>query len=273
MTYNRIGFVFHKDRPESTAAAASLLEIAQQHGFQCAVDPQCIDYFASYQVSSIGEDKLDFLVVLGGDGTILRASALASTLHIPLLGVNLGRIGFLSEISVGEFDEGLSAIRANRYRLDYKTMLSCSINGGEEYRCLNDFLLYKHSFSGVAHINISVNGFDAGSVFCDGLIVSTPTGATGYSISAGGPVISPGLDVSIITPICPHSLYMRPIVSPADADLCFTMQSEGYLSADGQQIAEINPHDTVRITKSSIGAEFIRLKSTNLYQLIRDKLT
>ena len=86
-------------------------------------------------------------------------------------------------------------------------------------------------------------------------------------------MITPGLDASIITPVCPHSLYMRPIVSPADATLCFVMQSEGYLSADGQQISEIGPSDIVRITKASVGTEFIRFDTSNLYQLIRDKLT
>lgn len=273
MNHNRIGFIFHKEKPESIPAMITALDTAQKHGFECAVDPQCIDYFPDHRLFSIESSQLDFLVVLGGDGTILRASALAASLQIPLLGVNLGRIGFLSETSVSEFDAALQSIQNGEYRLEYKMMLSCSINNGTEYYCLNDFLLYKHSFSGVAHINISVNGLDAGSVFCDGLIVSTPTGSTGYSISAGGPVISPGLDVSIVTPICPHSLYMRPIVSPADADLCFVMQSEGYLSADGQQIAEIGPSDTVRITKASIGTEFIRLGEGNLYQLIKDKLT
>jgi len=273
MNHNRIGFIFHKEKPESIPVMITVLDTAQKHGFECAVDPQCINYFPKHQLSSIESSPLDFLVVLGGDGTILRASALAASFQIPLLGVNLGRIGFLSEISVIEFDTALSAIKKGEYRLEHRMMLGCSINGDAEYYCLNDFLLYKHSFSGVAHVNISINGLDAGSAFCDGLIVSTPTGATGYSISAGGPVISPGLDVSIITPICPHSLYMRPIVSPADADLCFVMQSEGYLSADGQQIAEIGASDIVRITKASIGTEFIRFGEGNLYQLIRDKLT
>jgi NAD+ kinase len=193
--------------------------------------------------------------------------------NAPILGVNFGRIGFLSEIDPSGLEDGLNRLIRGEYTLDERTMLNCTVNGGEPHYFLNDVLLYKRTFSGVVEISIDVDGLSAGSVICDGVIASTSTGSTGYSISAGGPVIAPGLDALIITPICPHTLTSRPIVAPAGVKASFSMKTEGCLSVDGIYTSNISTVDT--ITVSEVGAEvgFVRFGRQNIYELIRQRLS
>ncbi len=267
MLISQIAFVANPQKPEAVNACVDAMNIAQEKGYGCkrfsmeTLDCSCIA-------------DVELLVVIGGDGTILKAASCAAFYDIPILGVNLGRVGFLSEISPEQFGWALDELKNAKAYYDQRMTLDCWVNGvAVAQNCLNDLLLYKRSFSGVAYIGMEINGIDAGSVFCDGLIVSTPTGATGYSISAGGPVIAPGLDVAIVTPVCPHSLYMRPIVAAADADLAFRMLSEGSLYADGRFVAELEEHDSLRITRSSKSVRFVRVIEQNLYTLMRKKLS
>ena len=139
--------------------------------------------------------------------------------------------------------------------------------------CLNEAVLYRKKFSGVVSITVNVNGIDAGTVSCDGLIVATPTGSTGYSISAGGPVIAPNTDVVIINPICPHTLAFRPIIAPGDSVIELSIKQEGFLGMDGVSTERIVPGDMVRICRSRRSVRFIRLGDRNLYSLIRNKLS
>lgn len=138
---------------------------------------------------------------------------------------------------------------------------------------MNDVLLYKRTFSGVVEISIDVDGLSAGSVICDGVIASTSTGSTGYSISAGGPVIAPGLDALIITPICPHTLTSRPIVAPAGVKASFSMKTEGCLSVDGIYTSNISTVDTITVSEVGAKVGFVRFGRQNIYELIRQRLS
>lgn len=267
-----IGFVFHREKRETVSAIRSLMQIAINKGISCAVDAGDQPLFQEGTLN-IAQAKPDFIVAAGGDGTILRSAVLAARSGVPVLGVNFGRIGFLSEIGASQFEQALTRIRQDAFFLESRMMLCCRMPNGISDLCLNDFTLYKHSFEGVAHIAMYIDGQDAGSIFADGLIVSTPTGATGYSISAGGPIVAPGLETSIITPICPHTLQARPIVCAPEAALQFTMLSDGFLSADGRQIAELKSGDMVMITQADCRTKFIRFEISNLYGLIREKLS
>jgi len=217
----------------------------------------------------------DLLAVIGGDGTILKGARCAALCNLPVLGVNLGRVGFLSELSPEQFPTALDAIIAGDFETEKRMMLRCQVNCDQQQTqvCLNEFLLYRRSFSGIAHIGMQIDGQQAGTVFCDGLIISTPTGSTGYCISSGGPIVAPGLDASIITPICPHSLHVRPIVTSPDALLEFQMLSDGCLYTDGRYALDLNENDRITITKADTYAEFLRLEKQNLYSLLRNKLT
>lgn len=263
----RAVLIIRSAKPESAAVCDQAVQAAEAEGFRCT---SC----SLEELSDPLAGAYGLMVAIGGDGTILKAAACAAEQGIPVLGVNLGRIGFLSEISPAVIPEAFRRLAEGTVRIEDRMMLRCCINDQPLiYHCLNDMLLYKRSFSGVAYIGIEVNGLAAGDVFCDGLIVSTPTGATGYSISAGGPIIAPELAAAIITPVCPHSLHMRPIVAEPDARIALVMRSVGSLYADGRPVAELAEGDRVSITRADITARFVRLEEQNLYELIHRKLT
>lgn len=262
-----IAFVANAEKPNALAVRDEAVCIAQRRGFACfTVDPASGRADARLKEAS-------FLAAFGGDGTILKAAPIAAEYGLPILGVNLGRVGFLSEIMPDGFDSALSMFLEGKLTLESRMMLACSVNGAHVCDCLNDVLLYKQNFSGVAHIGMRVNGEDAGNVFCDGMIVSTPTGSTAYSISVGGPIIAPGLDACILVPVCPHSLLVRPIVAEAGAQIDLTMKSDGALYADGVKMMDVNESDTVHVTKSARTTRFLRVGAHNLYSLIKEKLS
>lgn len=267
-----LGFFTNPERCRAVECVGPALEKARAHGYDCSINDEMRER-TGLDAPSFGERAPDIIVAFGGDGTILRAAVPAYEYDVPILGVNLGRVGFLSEIAPEEFDGALGRLHARDYTLDSRMLLSCSVNGEAPRFCLNEVLLYKRSFSGVVDISMEVDGTDAGSVLCDGIIVSTSTGATGYSISAGGPVIAPGLDAIIVTPICPHVLSVRPIIAAGEANMRFSMNSEGYVSLDGISSAQIDTADVISVCRAKRRVDFIRFGERNIYELIRRKLS
>ena len=215
----------------------------------------------------------DLLVVIGGDGTLLRFASVAAQRDIPLLGVNLGRIGFLSEIALNEFSEAIVKIQRGDYRVEERMTLLCSINGAPFASCLNDVLISKQSFSGTIQIDMYCDGQSVGSVFSDGIIASTPTGSTAYNLSAGGPVVTQNLDSIVVTTVCSHTLHIRPIVSAPDAIWTFHVNGKGFVSGDGIKLSRVNPNDCISVTRSDRRVRFIRFREQNVFELIRQKLT
>lgn len=267
-----LGFVTNPRRENLARALCAAVRVAQDMGFTCVAE----EAFREAAGTEILSDthRPDMLFALGGDGTILRAAPLALRYDIPICGVNLGRIGFLSEMGTDRLRQALGAIQRRAYTIDSRLVLCCTLNERTTFVSANDVLLYKSSFSGVVGVQVWVDGADAGVVYGDGLIVSTPTGATGYSISAGGPVIAPGVDVALITPVCPHSLTFRPIVTSADADIHFSVaDGAAHLAVDGTPVADVGAEDRIRIGRAPQRLKFVRLAPRNLYALIRDKLT
>lgn len=268
-----IGIFANPTNPSALSAVQSIINAALSASFSCALD-ECIRQLPGFsKFPSFQDAPPHVILALGGDGTILRAAALAVSLDVPLLGVDFGRVGFMSGIIAEEVPEALAKLEAGDYMVEERMLLSCSINGGEAYDCINDAILYKQRFSGVADIEVWIDGVNAGRVFCDGIIVSTPNGATGYSISAGGPVVAPGLDIAIITPICPHTLYFRPIVASADATIRLSIRRDGYLAVDGIHTQDIGEEDVITLTRSPHRAKFIQFGQQNIYELIRTKLS
>ena len=260
-------FFCNPDNMQAASVLRAATNIAQRLGYQCAAQ-----YSNACSLDSKPGAAL-FIVAIGGDGTILKAVPLAVRWNLPILGINLGRVGFLSEIVPSDFELALLRYNENMLLYDTRMMLSCSVNGQPVDDCLNEVLLYKASFSGVTHISFMIDGMQAGSVSCDGMIVGTPTGATGYSISAGGPIVSPGLDALVITPVCPHSLLARPIVASPNATLAFQMLSEGCLYIDGQQSIGLQTDDLITIKLADTKIRFLRMAPHNIYTLIREKLS
>ncbi len=218
----------------------------------------------------------DLAVVIGGDGTVLRAvtHAVSSKTDelVPILGINYGKIGFFSETDIDGFERAFSKFLAGEYRIERASMLKAEVENDGGFVCLNDFMIAKKGFSSVAHVEVLIDGCSMGMVHADGVIVSSATGSTGYSISAGGPIVAPGLDVIIVTPICPHSLTVRPTVASFDSKITVLTHSECVLHSDGAQLIQLGEGSVLNVSKSEHSIGFVRIGERNIFKLIREKL-
>ena len=247
-----------------------------------AVLPQRLDYQdrPSYDVCDRASLKqMHMAVSLGGDGTLLQMTRFLAPLKIPVFGVNFGKLGFLAEIELKELPEALSKLTAGEYVLEERSQLqACVWRDGKvliDAHALNDMVVAKGHFSKLAHLSLKVNGKRSGNYAADGIIMATATGSTAYSLSAGGPLVHPSLDVTIITPICAHALYTRPLLIPMDRVIelnAIPPYEELLLSADGEIVASIAENDTVRIAKSPDKVTFIRLNGRSYYETWQEKL-
>ena len=261
-----IGFAGNLEKEGIAELRDRLMRCAQ------AQDADCVALCSAQEVRE-RTSAPDLLVVIGGDGTLLRFAAAAAERGIPILGVNLGRIGFLSEITAEQFSEALSRIRSNEGFVEERMMLECRINGEEYPSCLNDVLISKKTFSGTIQVDLYCDEQFVGSVFSDGIIASTPTGSTAYNLSAGGPVVTQNLDSILVTPVCSHTLHIRPVVSAPDSVWTFHVNGEGFVAGDGMKLRCVNPDDCITVTRSVRKTKFIRFSEQNVFDLISKKLT
>lgn len=223
--------------------------------------------------------QIDYLLVFGGDGTILNGARMVASSDVPLLGINLGRLGFLSQVDVPEIEQGLLSILNRDYYIEERMMIEASvIRDGtiiEQYMGLNDAVITKGAFARLTYLEIRVNGEQVGIYPTDGVVVSTPTGSTAYSLSAGGPLVTPELDLMLITPICPHALWARPLVIDSSCVIEMELLSEKgevMLTIDGQRGLALYKQDVVKVTKAPYKVKFIRLKTKNFFQVLKQKL-
>jgi len=223
--------------------------------------------------------QADILVVLGGDGSLLAAARLAAPLGVPILGVNLGHLGFLSEVEEENVFDAIETVAAGSFRVEQRMMLdACVERDGEQvgsFTGLNDAVINKSGFSRMITLDIMVGSEYVQTVPADGVIVSTPTGSTAYSLSAGGPIVSPLFECLIITPICPHTLYSRSQIIAGDEEVRVVLSSSGrdtVLTVDGQVGDSLRAGDQVRVRKSAHTARFVRLGGRSFYRILREKL-
>lgn len=224
--------------------------------------------------------KIDVLLVLGGDGTMLTAARKYGPQGTRLLGLNMGRMGFLLDTEVENLRAAIDGILAGKYRIEKRIMLKASILDAEgKIRAsaygLNEAVISQKKVLRIVNVHVAVNGLPVDNWRCDGLIVSTPTGSTGYSLSAGGPVVQPTVDVLLITPICPHTLQSSNIVISGNDEITVRAESDygsTVLTLDGQDAFEIRQNETVSIKKADFGVEFIRYTDKNFFLLLKEKL-
>ena len=224
------------------------------------------------------EEPYDLMVVLGGDGTLLAAGRGVHP-SVPILGVNLGRLGFLTEIGRAELYPSLVEIVAGRFETEERSLLDISVvragGGTSDYRVLNDAVIAKSALSRIIELTLTVDGRLVTTYRSDGLIISTPTGSTAYSLSAGGPIVEPLLPVVLLTPICPHTFSLRPLVVPEGSLIAVTLQTENaevYLTLDGQEGTTLGYMDTVTLTKADHGVRLVRISERTFYDSLRGKL-
>jgi NAD+ kinase len=223
--------------------------------------------------------KADVLLVLGGDGTMLNAARLAGERGIPILGVNMGGLGFLTEVRLEHLYPSLERVFANDFVLDERLMLRTHVHRHGETVAqgvvLNDVVVSKGTLARMIELRIAIQGQFVTNLRGDGLIVSTPTGSTAYSLSAGGPILHPAVQCLIVTPICPHTLTHRPIIVPANAeiDVTLTSRDDGAMATlDGQVGVAMTQGDTVEIKASEHLTRLIRFPESTYYEVLREKL-
>ncbi len=227
--------------------------------------------------------RVGVLVVLGGDGTILRAARTTAPHKIPILGVNLGGFGFLAEVSAQNVGDALVHLLEGDYRLDERMMLRAQVlrNGhpAREFLALNDIVVTKSGYARLLRVHTDVNGEHLATHLADGLIVATPTGSTAYSLSAGGPIVHPDVDVIVLTPICAHTLNARAVVVSGADVIQLRVQPVGappppaVLTVDGQEGFPLEADDHVRVERSPHRVRLIRLGRGGFYSRLRAKLS
>ncbi len=219
-------------------------------------------------------------ISLGGDGTFLRMAKYTSALGIPVCGINVGRKGFLTEIEIPQMQKELLKIYNMQYDIEERCMLHSTVmrNGclASEAQALNDVVLSKGNQARLVRLSVSIDNGRRDSYYsADGLVFSTATGSTAYSLSAGGPIVHPSLSVTVITPVCPHALHTRPLVVPGRDEITIQVQppySEIQLAADGVIVAHILPGDVVRVTHSELKCRFIKLADSSYYDTWQQRL-
>ncbi len=224
--------------------------------------------------------EADILIVMGGDGTILEAARRASQRGTPILGINMGRLGYMAELEMRELDQ-LHRLFTGEYELEKRSMLRVELraqNGELRSFCyaLNDAVISNGSVSRIIDLELSESGTPVTTYRADGLIIATPTGSTAYSMSAGGAIVDPGVECFCVTPICPHSFIARPLIfsdrSVLEVRNISVREKMLYLTVDGKMNFELYRNQTVRITKSSLETKLIRLKPCGFYKKLRQKM-
>ncbi|MBQ8408342.1 MAG: NAD(+)/NADH kinase [Clostridia bacterium] len=223
---------------------------------------------------------VDAVIVLGGDGTILESARRSAPYGTPVMGLNLGRLGYMAELEVGELGE-LGRIVSGDYKIEKRSMLNIELLNSQgqirknEY-ALNDAVISNGSISRVVDLELYEGGVHLANYRSDGMIVATPTGSTAYSLAAGGAIVDPRLCCLCVTPICPHSLYARPMVFPDSASLeiknVCQREKNLFLTVDGRVNYDLTYGEVVRVTRSPLNTSFIRLKEGSFYDRLRQKM-
>ncbi|MCH7715462.1 MAG: NAD(+)/NADH kinase [Gemmatimonadetes bacterium] len=224
--------------------------------------------------------SLDALITFGGDGTLLRGARMVAGRDVPIMGINLGRVGFLTTAPDEAMEDALEALASGKYEIESRRALATSIEGqasdGVAEFALNDVVVHKAGVARVVRFRVKVDGEVVGQYSADGIIVATPTGSTAYSMSAGGPVVVPGVDALVITAICPHTLAVRPIVVSGSAEIRVEYLSPYtdtvLVSYDGQSDLELDPGSVVCIRQAASPVKLIRLGTEGFFDRVRSKL-
>ena len=261
ISFDKIGIIYNSCSNGYENAVEAIKSELSKNGISYVVNP--IDNM---------DNSVTLAIVAGGDGTLLRAARFYAYGETPVFGVNMGRLGFLSQSSLDEIGNSIKKILEGQTNCEERLMLSA--NPGR-LRALNDIVIKGESFSRTARLFVSVNGNVVCDYLADGIIISTPTGSTAYNISAGGPILVPRLNAFIIVPICPHSLNARPLVIPSNEKIVITSADNTRrlkIAADGQNIFSVPDNSPISIRKHKNKAKILMLNDKSFYSVLKDKL-
>lgn len=276
MGFRKVGVLWNSSKPEGLDTARQVLSVLKSKGVSYSVDENLSDTFGEREhMDRISFSDCEMLIVLGGDGTILRALDYAIPGDLPILGVNIGRLGFLCEVERDDVEEDLCRVLDGGYAVDER-MTMC-IEGFDEQRffALNEVVIDRSTPEvRILSLEYAANGTTVNHISGDGLIVATATGSTAYSLSAGGPILAPGLDCFVLTPICPHMLNVRPVVLSASDRITVRLTDDrngARAVLDSRKLVPIQGEIVIRRSKRN--ARFIRLHNRNYFDLLRGKLS
>jgi len=279
----RVAIVSKPHREELTRLLPDLIAWLRQHGYDPILDKEGGSYTSA--APAVDRDELaslspQLVIVLGGDGTLLAAARIFATVGTPILSVNLGFLGFLTEVRLADLYATLENWCAGCHTLDERAMLHAALwrDGAEltSYEALNEIVVSKGDIARMGNFAVELDGKSVARFRADGVIVSTPTGSTAYTLAANGPILTPDVDAMVVTPICPHLLTLRPIVVRGDALL--TVRVEGIpnaalLTVDGHQGFTLERGDEVRCRRSHHTVKLVRMSESSFFEALRNKLS
>jgi len=275
----RIGIITKRGEPKTIKAVRDLMKWLKNKEYDFLIEKETASalQLKGYNRKDI-PSKSDMIIVFGGDGTLLSAARLVGDRGIPILGVNLGGLGFITELGKNEVRQNIKMIMSEECCFEERIMLLADVYRGKrkiiQHNALNDVVLNKSALSRMFEVDINIDKQYVTTFRLDGLITSTPTGSTAHSLSAGGPILYPTLETFLMTPICPHTLTSRPIVLPDTfvIDINIKNGDDIYMTLDGQEGFPLNVRDKVRIRKADYKTKFLVLHDKDYFKLLRSKL-
>ncbi len=278
-----IGVVGNPNYRDLGALLARVAAVAPRHGIEVRTERAIADLWPEPRPALLeAASPVDCLLTLGGDGTLLRGARLLDGAQVPILGVNVGRLGFLTTASDRSLEWSLDALARGAFATEQRRTLQPIVEDAhgtrrEEPLVLNDVVLHKGGVARVIRLRVAVDGDEVGQYSADGIIVATPTGSTAYSLSAGGPIIVPGVDCIVVTAICPHTLAVRPLVVPGGMAITIDVlppapTEEMLLSFDGQVSARLSPDSRLTVRQGERRVQLVRLGPEGYFARLRQKL-
>jgi len=270
--------VLHPSRFEARELGARLGALLAVKGVASVTPPGSSVPGVAEAEDPLWVEGVDLIVVLGGDGTLLHAARLVGDREIPILGINLGSLGFMTDVPVERALEAVDHALSGRCTLERRTRLSARVvrDGATvlDDRALNDVVIAKNALARVADIGAAVDGAYLTTFKADGVIVSTPTGSSAYGLAAGGPLLHPSVAAFVLTPICPHMLTQRPIVLPDDCSIVFELMSDGemFVTLDGRTGLALERGDQVLVERAKAATVFVRADEAGYFEVLRRKL-
>ena len=279
-SFSRVGIIGNPHKAGVEAAVQRIIEWCDVNGSHALLDSSLERYgFSNEYLSRIElANSAEMVVALGGDGTILAASRLLAERGVPLLGINMGGLGFLTVKSAEQLDQVLDLIDKGSYSMEERMMLEGEVVGPKPCSgllALNDFVIGHGAMARIFDLSVTVDRRFVSSYAADGLILATPTGSTAYSLSAGGPIVDPSMNVIVATPICPHTLAVRPMIVPGSSVVeveILNADRRVDLTADGQESHELTPGNKVRVKSAESVAKLIMVEGAEFFDILRTKL-
>lgn len=277
----KIGIAANCKKKRAPEILLKLSDRISKLGMDLVVDETTAGLFDGADVLSIEEmaKEVDVIIALGGDGTMLRVVREMASADTPVMGFNIGSLGFMTSVAEEDFDRALKCLAEDDYIVSERAVMDCTVRCGDgcvrEYRALNDVVIKSGASARMANVEVSIDDETIASYACDGLIISTPTGSTGHSLSSGGPILSPETEAFVISPICPHTLSSRPLVVRSTSSIAvkpIRNASELLLVIDGQTDVAVGDDDLVIVGKSDRSVRFIHLSDYSYFNVLRQKL-